>query len=202
MQVTIYGNKMKISAIIPTLGKRPEMLEEAVNSIKLQTIPVHEIIVVNDNDETYGNQARKINKGVLQSTGDAYFFMGDDDILLPNFAEVLSNEMLKGNWDIVTSRFRVFGNEEGEHGPAGFPLCSTLVKRSMYDKTKGYDGNIPIGIDADFYFQCFEKNTRWTILGDVLYMSRVHKDQYSLTGDWSGYKPLIMAKYGGKYSHL
>jgi len=37
---------MKISAIIPTLGNRPEMLKEAVDSIKNQTVSVHEIIVV------------------------------------------------------------------------------------------------------------------------------------------------------------
>lgn len=192
----------KISAIIPTLGKRPEMLQGAIDSIKAQSIPV-EIIVVNDNDETYGNQARKLNKGVRQSTGEFYFFMGDDDQLNPNFAERMLLEFENPrNYDIVTSRFEVFGDEEGEHSPAGFPLCSTLVRRSMYDKTEGYDPNIPIGIDADFYFQCFEQNAKWTIIEDVLYRSRVHKDQYSLTGDWKGYKPLIMAKYGGKYSHL
>lgn len=194
---------MKISAIIPTLGKRPEMLKETIESIKAQTMPVHEMIVVDYPDETYGNQARRINKGVQQSTGDAYFFMGDDDILMPNFIERMTKEFESNrNWDIVTSRFEVFGDEVGEHGPASFPLCSTVIKRSMYDKTKGYDPRIPIGIDADFYFQCFEENAKWTIIPDVLYKSRVHKDQYSLTGDWSGYKPLVMAKYGGKYSHL
>lgn len=193
----------KVSAIIPTLGKRPEMLQEAVLSIKKQTLPVEEIIIMNDNDETYGNQARKINKAVQMSIGNFYFFMGDDDMLLPNFTERMFEEFSKPhNYDIVTSRFKVFGEEEGEHSPSGFPLCSTIVKREMYDKTKGYDANIPIGIDADFYFQCFEQNARWIIIPDVLYKSRVHKDQYSLTGDWSGYKPLIMAKYGGKYSHL
>lgn len=194
---------MKISAIIPSLGKRPEMLAEAISSIHAQTVPIHEIIVVDYPDETYGNQARRINEGVQKSTGEAYFFMGDDDVLMPNFVERMTKEFESNRqWDIVTSRFEVFGEETGEHGPAGFPLCSTVVKRSMYDKTKGYDPNVPIGIDADFYFQCFEQNAQWTTIPDVLYLSRVHKDQYSLTGDWTGYKPVIMAKYGGKYSHL
>lgn len=194
---------MKISAIIPSLGKRPEMLKEAIDSIKFQSMPVHEIIVVDYPDDSYGNQARRINEGVKKSTGDAYFFMGDDDKLLPNFIQVMTSAFDNNfNYDIVTSRFKNFGDNEEEHGPAGFPLCSTVVKRSMYDKTEGYDPRIPIGIDADFYFQCFEQNAKWTIISDVLYESRVHKDQYSLTGDWSGYKPLIMAKYGGRYSHL
>lgn len=195
---------MKISAIIPTLGNRPDMLQDAIQSIKDQTVPVLEVIVVNDNDKTYGNQARKINKGVLQSKGDAYFFMGDDDILMPDFVEKMINkfeecEQKNQPVDIVTSRFEVFGEESGVHTANAFPLCSTVVKRSMYDKTKGYDESIPIGIDADFYFQCFENNAQWVKMEDVLYLSRVHKDQYSHTGDWSNYKSLIHNKYNGKY---
>lgn len=196
---------MKISAIIPTLGNRPDMLKEAVDSIVNQTVPAHEIIVVDYLDDTYGNQARRINKGVLQSTGDAYFFMGDDDILMPNFIERMISEFeeterMNQPMDIITSRFQTFGDESQVHTSNAFPLCSTIVKRSMYDKTKGYDEAIPIGIDADFYFQCFEANAQWKKIEDVLYRSRVHSDQYSNTGDWSQYHPLLKAKYNGKYS--
>lgn len=192
---------MTVSAIIPSLGKRPEMLAEAVQSIKDQTVPVLEIIVVDYPDETYGNQARRINEGIRKSKGECFFFMGDDDKLLPNFIERMTEEMTY-DLDIITSRFRTFGDENEEHGPAQFPLCSTLTRRSIYDKTNGFDERIPIGIDADFYFQCFEAGAKWKIIGDVLYMSRVHKDQYSRTGDWSDYKPLIEQKYNRKYSHL
>lgn len=192
---------MQVSIIIPTLGNRPEMLREAIDSIKAQTIPC-EIVVVEDTDTSDGNQQRKINKGIRKSKGKFYAFMGDDDRLKPNFAERMLTEFNENDLDIVTSRFETFGDEIGEHGPDKFPLCSTLVRRSMYDKTDGFDENIQIGCDADFYFQCFEKNARWKIIPDVLYESRVHKDQYSRTGDWSNYKNLIDKKYNGKYSHL
>lgn len=194
---------MKVSVIIPSLGNRPEMLAEAIASIKAQTIPAHEIIVVDYKDDTYGNQARRINEGIRKSTGDAYVFMGDDDQLMPNFIEVMTKHMESPmNWDIVTSFFETFGEENGVHGPNAFPLCSTLVRRSMYDQTQGFDERIPIGIDADFYFQCFELGAKWTIIPDVLFRSRVHKNQYSRTGDWSDYKALIHEKYKGKYDHV
>lgn len=194
---------MKVSVIIPSLGNRPEMLAEAIASIEAQTVPAHEIIVVDYKDDTYGNQARRINTGVKKSTGDAYVFMGDDDQLMPDFVQRMTAEFERDpNLDIVTSRFQNFGDEDGVHGPNSFPLCSTLVKRSMYDRTAGYDERIPIGIDADFYFQCFEKNARWIIIPDILFRSRVHADQYSHTGDWSDYKPLIHEKYSGKYDHV
>lgn len=194
---------MRVSVIIPSLGNRPEMLAEAVASIKAQTTPACEIIVVDYPDETYGNQARRINEGVRKSIGEAYMFMGDDDLLMPDFIERMVAEMEKDpNLDIVSSRFQTFGDEDGVHGPNAFPLCSTLVTRRAYNRTQGYDERIPIGIDADFYFQCFETGARWTIIPDVLFKSRVHKDQYSHTGDWSDYKPLIHEKYNGKYDHV
>lgn len=194
---------MKVSVIIPSLGNRPEMLAEAIASIEAQTVPAHEIIVVDYKDDTYGNQARRINEGVKKSTGDAYVFMGDDDQLMPEFVRRMTEELEKDiNMDIITSRFQNFGEDDGVHGPNTFPLCSTIVRRRIYDRTEGYDERIPIGIDADFYFQCFEKGARWSIIPDILFRSRVHKDQYSHTGDWSNYKPLIHEKYNGKYDHV
>lgn len=193
-----------VSAIIPTLGKRPDMLHEAVLSIKAQTVPT-EIIIVENSDTTYGNQARKINEGVRKSKGKYYFFMGDDDILAPNFSERMLKEFEEAerknlHWDIVASRFQNFGDDTGTHGPNAFPLCSTVVSRAMYDKTDGYDERAGPGCDAEFYFQCFEKGAQWTIIEDILYFSRVHKDQFSKVADWSKYHPLIKEKYGNKYA--
>lgn len=194
---------LKVSAIIPSLGKRPDMLAEAVKSIKAQTMPVLEIIVMDYPDNTFGNQSRRLNEGIKKSKGDAFFFLGDDDMLMPNFVEKLVSEMdTDRDWDIVTSGFENFGEETGVHHPGPFPLCSTLTKRSIYDKTQGFDEEVPIGIDADFYFQCFEAGAKWKIIEDVLFKSRVHKEQYSRTGDWANYKEIIHRKYGGKYDHV
>ena len=192
----------RVSIIIPTLGKRPEMLKEAIASIEAQTIPC-EVIVVKDPDKSFGNQQRKINKGIRQSSGEFYAFMGDDDRLKPDFAEKMLQEFEKDpELDIVTSLFETFGSESGVHGPDRFPLCSTLVRRSMYDKTKGFDEEVPIGCDADFYFQCFELGAKWKKIPDILYESRVHPEQYSLIGDWGDYKEIIRKKYNGKYSDV
>ena len=97
----------RVSIIIPTLGKRPKMLKEAIASIEAQTIPC-EIIVVKDPDKSFGNQQRKINKGIKQSSGEFYAFMGDDDRLKPDFAEKMLQEFEKDpELDIVTSLFVV-----------------------------------------------------------------------------------------------
>lgn len=191
--------KYSVSAIIPTQNKRPQMLAEAIASIKAQTVPVKEIIVVDFEDDAFGNTARRLNYGVKKSTGTHYFFMGDDDQLMPQFVEKIM-AAFDDETDIVTTGFYVFGDEEGSHLPGRFPLCSTIVSRAIYDKTQGYDDTIPIGCDADFYFQCFEAGARWKKLtGDFLYKSRVHPLQHSKTGDWGNYNQIIKAKYQGRY---
>lgn len=182
------------------------MLAEAIASIKAQTVAAHEIIVVDYPDETFGNQSRRLNHGVKQSTGTHYFFMGDDDKLMPNFIEAMTEafaeaEQKYSKMDIITSGFQNFGEEKGIHVPAKFPLASTVVSREIYDKTKGYDEAIPIGIDADFYFQCFELGAKWKVIPHTLYLSRVHKEQYSRVGNWGNYKKLIRNKYNGKYEN-
>lgn len=196
-----------ISIIIPTLGKRPEMLKEALDSIEAQTIPDYEVIIVEDSDATYGNQARKINKGVQRSVGNHYMFMGDDDKLMPDFVEKMLQafdygEKSNQHFNIVTSFFQNFGDDTSVHGPAAFPLCSTVVSRELYDRTGGYDPEAGPGCDADFYFQCFENGGKLYVIPDILYLSRVHKDQFSLHADWSRYKPLIKEKYNGKYDNF
>lgn len=137
---------MTISVIIPTQNNRPEMLKEAIASVKAQTVPAHEIIVVDYEDNTEGNQARRINYGVKKSTGTHYVFMGDDDMLMPNFIEKMTE--LAGDYDIISTGFQNFGEDDGINYPGRVPLCSTIVSRKMYDKTIGYEEGAGVACDA------------------------------------------------------
>lgn len=102
----------KISVICSTYN-RFDYLQESINSIKLQTYPVHEIIIINDgstderyyklfdNDikiihlnpnsrEKYGkpNISYSLNEGIKISTGDYIARIDDDDLWLPNKLEL------------------------------------------------------------------------------------------------------------------
>ncbi len=173
---------MTISVIIPTLGKRPEMLAEALASIEAQTVPAHEVIVVDFPDDAPGNQARRLNWGVKKSTGTHYVFMGDDDQLLPNFIEKMT-EYAEG-YDLISTGFENFGDEQGVHYPGPGPLASTIVKREMYDKTQGYDPEADVACDGEFYRQCLELGAKWNNVNGYLYRTRVHSGQYSRAANW------------------
>src|SRR5688572_9807009 len=98
---------MKFSIIIPTY-KRIEFLQEAIESINIQTYRNYEIIVINDNPDDQsridilstkfdkitvihsshskgGNAAR--NLGILKSGGELIAFLDDDDLWLPEKLE-------------------------------------------------------------------------------------------------------------------
>lgn len=179
------------------------MLKAAESSAYAQTIPFKEVIVVRSpGRENPDNQAIKINKGIELSTADAYVFMGDDDILAPDFVEKMSTIMEETGADIVSSFFRNFGDESGTHGPNGYPLCSTIVRRYIWEKVGGFPLNAGPAVDALFYFKCFDVTTRWVKISDVLFFSRVHKNQFSREGDWALSKRRKQELFGDKYNGI
>ncbi len=108
---------MKISVIIPTCD-RQDFLQEAIDSVKAQTLSVHEIIVVNngntpiEKDSPLHTQAKILelppysgasmarNTGALQATGDYLAFLDDDDKwdqdFLKNLSETIKTHQTDG----------------------------------------------------------------------------------------------------------
>lgn len=174
-----------VACIIPTLDERPEMLANAIKSVENQTVPFKEVFIERlPGRENPDNQAIKINNGISKVTADAYVFMGDDDELKPNFVEVMSKTMEDTEADMVSSFFENFGDENGVHGPGIAPLCSTIVRKTLWDKVGGHPLNSGPMVDGLFYFLCIRSGAKWVRLGDVLYRSRIHNGQYTHTADW------------------
>lgn len=187
----------KVSIITPTLNKRPEMLQEAIESVANQTVLVvkEHIIEVDDGR----GQAATLNAAVKKAEGDYFIFLADDDKLDPSFIEKTTSEMVKGNWDIVGTFLENFGEETGIHGPRDFPFGTALCKTGLWHELGGYDPKAGPACDADFWLTCIHHGAKWTILPEPLFKSRVHNKQFSKIADWESARIHMKGKHGNKY---
>lgn len=129
---------MKISIIIPVYNQG-EYLENCLESAYNQTVPAHEIIVINDGStddskeiaERYMfkglpliespvrviNQVNKglasaRNTGIMASTGDYILPLDADDMLMENAIEVFTREAQTTNADIIAPSFKEYGKSD------------------------------------------------------------------------------------------
>jgi glycosyltransferase involved in cell wall biosynthesis len=138
----------KISIVIAAFNQS-EYLEDCIESCYSQTMPAHEIIVVNDGstDNTQEIAERymftkfpgiespvrvvsQVNKGlpsarntgIMNATGDYIWFLDSDDKLMENAIERMTQEMIKVNADIYAPSFKEFGKSDREIILGGFTM--------------------------------------------------------------------------------
>jgi glycosyltransferase involved in cell wall biosynthesis len=117
-----------ISVLTPTLGSRPSMLVEAVESVRAQTFPDWEHIVVDDGsfqvpDIDRVNVVRVSRRGVglarnaglEHARGEAIALLDDDDIWLPQHLETVWAEMERTGADVVYADCEEVGRRDGHH---------------------------------------------------------------------------------------
>ncbi len=126
-----------ISVVIPSY-QQAEYLSECIESVYSQTMPPHEIIIVDDGStdgsleiaerykfsqfpliESPVKIIKQVNKGlpsarnsgIMNATGDYILFLDADDILLEHALERIHNEIVATNADVVAPSFKCFGKE-------------------------------------------------------------------------------------------
>ena len=115
----------KISVVIAAYNQG-QYLAQAIESVLSQTKKAHEIIVVNDGsqddtryvaqsyDVTYIEQVNKglssaRNTGLMNCTGDYFYPLDSDDMMLENCLETVSKVIEETDADIVAPSFKEFG---------------------------------------------------------------------------------------------
>ena len=156
-----------VSIIIPTY-KRPDNLMRAIQSVRDQTYPNIEIIVVDDNGEgtkwqmeTRKNGSAARNTGFRASYGEYINFLDDDDILKPDMIGKQVNLLQKADNTIgatyatpiyifktrkgTNKEYPSYGTKDGDLtcdyllGKIHFNTTGLLFKRSALEKLQGFD---------------------------------------------------------------
>lgn len=121
-------SKPSVSVVVTT-HFRDEMLAECLDSLAAQTLPLHEVVVVDDGGngtaravvEHYGPAFKYIwqpnagqqsarNHGVRMSIGEWIAFLDDDDLWLPNRHEHIVALAATGQVDLIAGDFTKFGD--------------------------------------------------------------------------------------------
>jgi glycosyltransferase involved in cell wall biosynthesis len=118
-----------ISVVLTTRNRDAELME-ALSSLQHQTVPLHEVLVVDDGgsgsareavapfrepfkylwQHNQGMQAAR-NTGAAAATGDWIAFLDDDDIWEPNRHSLARRLMLNQEIDLIAGNFRKFGHD-------------------------------------------------------------------------------------------
>lgn len=171
--------KADVSVIITNYNKPPEQLMECVVSIKDQTIPPREIILVDDcSDDPRAHAAalsiilpknvgtaKARDAGVRMSKGKLLLFVDADDKLAPDFIQQCGKALARGA-DIAYPNMILFDNvpinklveNPNKITPqyllgrkTSIPVTSMMF-REMYDKLGGFR-DLPVFEDWDFWIR-------------------------------------------------
>jgi hypothetical protein len=150
---------LEITVCTPTIPPRSEKLGRAVRSVYAQTVkPVAHLISV----DIHKAGAPLMLDSLLQTATTEYVaILGDDDELLPNHLEVLSNLITAENADIAFSHFVFGGRSDAGHLEKyrGVPFDPNnprqmtgvfLAKRQTVLDVGGHSGNFDaLSFEAD-----------------------------------------------------
>lgn len=195
-----------ISVVLPVYNGEA-FLEDAIYSIINQTYSNFELIIVDDCSKDssltiankFANKDKRIivisntenkklpatlNIGHHQAKGNFITWTSDDNILKPNFLELLINSLLENQADIVYSNYDII-NENGSlkrihiTGPTEHILfgnkigASFLYKKEVFNELQGYDESLFLLEDYDFWLRASTK-FNFHHLNVNLYQYRLH----------------------------
>ena len=203
---------MRVACILPTLGKNLAWLEKSMSSVYEQDSEVIRILAVETITIDLQALCEKYDFGIFKCSArgvfgvlnevlmkkhtefDAFFFLGDDDILHSGAVKSLMDSLNEKKLDIVYGKINYI-DENGtqlflNHAlpfskhllrffPNLIPNPGTIIKTEVWRKLEGYDPRYKYAADLDFWIRS-RKNFR---IGTTRYLAasfRYHDN--SLTG--------------------
>lgn len=166
-----------VSVVIPVFNTEPTLLREALDSVRGQTVPNVEIVVVDDgskNHDTIDFLARQhdirlvrqenkgvagaLNRGISHASGEFIVTMGSDDRINTEYVEKCLSVMRSGQARIVHTDHRDFGTRDEQHRAQDVVGISDLIhtnkfvagamfRRSDWQALGGFDESLRVGYE-------------------------------------------------------
>lgn len=198
----IMTNKI-ISIIVPCFNYA-HFLAESIQSCLNQSYSAMEIIVINDGstDDTSAiasqfpvklieqpnkGVASARNSGVAMAQGEWILPLDADDVLHPNMLEKMCaveddiigvGQQQFGESNQVFASQSIHPNLDEIKAINSLNYCS-LYRRSMWEVLGGYDNEVNGCEDWDFWIRAIKKGYTATVIPDLLFFYRIHKNSLS-----------------------
>lgn len=175
---------MTVTAAIPSIPPRADLLTRAVGSVLRQTHPVEAISVAVDHAKE--GAARTRNRAIAGARSEWVVLLDDDDFLHPTFVARCLDHAAAQDADVVFPWFDVKGGNDPFPGHFGLPFnpatphsfpITTLVRASVFAEVGGFPyvgtgppGEIAAGEDFRFWKMCADAGVRIVHLAERLWV--------------------------------
>lgn len=218
--------KLKMSVCIPSYNQKP-YLEEAIRSVRKQTVPV-QLIVVDDGsiDGSYdiarnlAYTVRQVNKGlasarntgIMHARGDYILFLDADDTLEPICVEKMLKKAEETNADIIAPEFNTFGISESTFHYGEIPTIDMFpegnrlpyfcaIKKSALLETGGYSPRMIWGYeDYHEWFDLLSRGKSIAIIREPLVNYRTK--EHSMIHDANAHREELMSQIRKDFPHV
>ena len=182
------------SCVVPVKGLRPYM-EEALKSLTTQGIGNELEIIVQDGDvEPDAGQSDALNKGFAKASGEWFFWLNADDVLLPGALGKVKDyisrververiEWVAGNTIYIDKDDKVIGVRcdarwrpwFGKHMSVWTGGPSAFFRRELWQNQGGFDVNLKFVMDLDVWTRWAQAGIRFKGVNEYLWGFRLHE---------------------------
>lgn len=178
-----------ISVIVPAYNAA-RFLGRAIQSILAQSLPVHEVIVIDDgsSDDTlaiaqsFGDRVKVIaqanqgapasrNRGIEEASGNQIAFLDSDDLWLPHKLESQWKRMKSEPYpDLIFGAIEQFNDHSGQFigRQPGMHVSCMLARRSAFERIGYFRTDVDTGDFIDWFSKAREAGLRVAVLDDVV----------------------------------
>ena len=199
-------NTLKVSVIVPCY-KYAHYLPECIESLRNQTYPIHEIIVVSDGspdntvevcktlgvrciEKENGGLSSARNVGIKEATGDYIMCLDADDKLVPGAIEEHVN-LITDDMTIAQCALMEFGDRYVIAVPtestnlcrilkSNTIFCNAMFSKKVWEAVGGYDENEILRWgreDHEFWVRCLEYGCKVRTSDFIALRYRCHEGQ-------------------------
>lgn len=200
---------MEVSVVIPVYNA--DYLVEALESVFNQTLPVHEVICIDDastadirkvisnnfpatkllRNEVNMGPSYSRNRGIKEASGTHIAFLDADDQWVHHKNEWQCEVFKKNNqYEVIAGLSKNISNDPTIEDKGHFNAYTgaMLVKKSVFDKIGLFDTNLRLSEDQDWFLRLRESKIPLFIVDQVVQHIRLHNTNTTrgLTFEQSG----------------